>query len=141
MKVMITFLRKHLAAWKLRKEKGRLYTPLHERRQEKRRYPLFYVPVYERLSQTLLGHVYDITQQGCMLLSSGKMKKGRAYDVSMMLPKNLGVREGLSVAARCMWTKKDGNPEFYVSGFHFETIDDLAQNSIQLMTQEYCFQD
>jgi hypothetical protein len=79
--------------------------------------------VAERNTDRLVGRLVDVTTEGMMLISSEPIEMNRVFQLTLDLPEEMdgGPRE-VGLEARSLWTKKDANPDFLLSGFEFVTV-------------------
>jgi len=90
---------------------------MHEKRILHRNNLFYYLKVFEMNTNTLLGHLVDITSEGMMLISEQPIPTGVVYDLRLEFPKNIFGVEILDFSAHSLWTKPDTNPELHDTGF------------------------
>lgn len=88
-----------------------------EQRREARTHLLYYLRVFDRESDTLFGHVVDLSRNGMLITSHLPVEDKRTYrlaveDVSIM--DHLGT---INVDAECRWSKADKDVELVDAGF------------------------
>lgn len=88
-----------------------------EQRREARTHLLYYLRVFDRDTDTLLGHVVDVSRNGMLITSHLPLEDKRTYrlaveDVSIM--DHLGT---VNVDAECRWCKTDEEVELMDAGF------------------------
>mgnify|MGYP001259333063 CR=1 FL=1 len=111
-----------------------------EKRKYKRRHLIYYLRVFEQESGNLLGHLVDITPEGAMIMSEKRLERGAIYNIKMDLPDEIDEIEHIEFEAKCRWSKKDVNPEFYVSGLEMENIPASKKIVIQKLIIQFGFQ-
>lgn len=93
------------------------------KRAQKRVHLIYYLLVFEKDSEKLLGHIVDITTSGFQLLSRVAISADTAYRLKMVLP--AGIQETsreIFFEATCIWSKKNIYSDFYGSGFNYKDI-------------------
>lgn len=86
-------------------------------RVQKRSHLLYYLRVYDREDNRLLGHLVDITTEGLMLLSEAPLETGRSYSLRMEWPMESGEKGEILLEAESLWSRNDVNNDFYDTGF------------------------
>ena len=86
-----------------------------------------------------MGHLVDITTEGIMMISEEQITKGKDFSFRMQLPATISGREEIQFSARCLWCKKDFNPDFYVSGYQIDKIPPEEVKTITALINSYGF--
>ena len=90
-----------------------------ERRELKRRHLIYYLRVFDRNTDKIIGHLVDITTEGLMLISEGPLETDAIFELRMDLPSEIeGVRK-MDCLAHSRWCRKDDNPDFFNTGFSY----------------------
>ena len=94
-----------------------------DKRRLRRRQLIYYLKVAERNTDRLVGRLVDVTTEGMMLISSEPVEMNRVFQLTLDLPEEMagGPRE-IGLEARSLWSKKDVNPDFLLSGFEFVSV-------------------
>lgn len=108
-----------------------------ERRGNKRRHLIYYLPVFDYKTNKVMGHLVDITVKGLMLMSERPLKTDTIFHLKMFLP---GKNE-LSFKAKSVWAKKDINPDFYDTGFELQDISPDTVKVIERLIAKLGFND
>lgn len=95
---------------------------MDEQRKLKRRQLVYYLKVNDRLSRELVGRLVDITTEGMMLINSDPIETNRVYQLVLDLPSEMNESRPVNIDAKSLWSRKDVNPDFYVTGFRFLTV-------------------
>ena len=111
----------------------------HEKRVLKRVHLIYYLRIFDLDSGINIGHLVDITTQGIMMISEEKIPTDKAYSFSMKLPEIITGRAEINFRANCLWSKKDFNPDFYVSGFKIKEISPEEIKIITALINSYGF--
>ena len=95
---------------------------MENQRKLKRRHLIYYLRVFTKKGNKLLGHLVDLTTEGMMLIGEKPVKAGAKLDLKMHLPREIEGKRQISFSAECVWCRKDVNPDFYDSGFKLVKI-------------------
>jgi len=107
-----------------------------ERRAYERYSVEFYLCVYNRDTDALLGHVVDISLGGMQLLSETPIAGGELFRFRMDVSLESGRKEVVEFEARSIWQAEDLNPGFYNAGFQFQALSPAAMQNIQEIVEE-----
>ena len=99
-------------------------------RKHKRAHLIEYLEILDHNSGLHIGHLADIAPQGIMVVSQESIPPGRDFSFQLLLPETHTDRKGIVFTARCLWCKKDVNPDFYVSGFQ---INEITAHEIKII--------
>lgn len=110
---------------------------MKEKRNLKRRHLIYYLEVFDRESNQLIGNLIDITPNGIKLITESPLETGQLYRLKMILPKTIQEKTELVFDAQSIRCDKDINPNFYITGFkltnvskdHHSIVDQLIDNS------------
>jgi hypothetical protein len=94
------------------------------KRTVKRIHLVYYLLVFDRKTDHLVGHVVDITTEGMKLMSKEPVKPDTVYHFRMALPDEIGSSKEISFDAKSVWSKDNLFSDFYGTGFTFVKIDD-----------------
>ncbi|EIJ43619.1 PilZ domain-containing protein [Beggiatoa alba B18LD] len=84
---------------------------------------LFYLDVYEKDSEELLGHLGDISDTGIMLITSYTMPLGETREIIIKLPEDEEFSDRtIEADVEIRWSRPDVNPEFNCVGCLFTHI-------------------
>ncbi len=110
-----------------------------EKRQEERKYLVFYPRVFNNETYQVFGHVVNLSSRGFMLLSHNKVQVHEKYRLRIRLPNELCDHGELFLNATSRWCERDANPDFYLSGFQLHRLSSTAKNDIAELLQEFSF--
>ena len=111
-----------------------------EKRQRRRWELVFYLRIFDDRSNTLLGHVIDIHEDGLMLLSEKPIELNKDYDLSLEMPLSGDTdREKISFRAHSIWQSSDANPELVDTGFQLIDPDKVSVETIKKLIEELQF--
>jgi len=111
----------------------------HDNRQLKRVHLIYYLRIFDNNTGSNIGHLVDITTQGIMMISEEPVPIGKDFSFRMQLPATITGREEIQFSARCLWCKKDFNPDFYVSGYQIQEITPQKVKTITALINSYGF--
>jgi hypothetical protein len=113
-----------------------------EKRDGARRHLVFYLRIFDGLSSRVLGHLMDISPSGLMLLSDEPIAVNEEYRMRMRLPEEISENNNeILFKAVSRWCKKDDNPDFYVTGFQVQEMDNKTKELITHLIDEFGFVD
>jgi hypothetical protein len=102
---------------------------------------IYYLRVFDRNTDQLLGHLVNITPQGIMLISEEPLAVDVVFQLRMKLPAAMVEYEHLDFEAKSIWNGLDSNPKFYDTGLQ---LIDVAQDKIAIiedLIERFGFQD
>ncbi len=112
-----------------------------EERTLKRRHLIYYLEVFNDESDEILGHVVDITTKGIKLVSKKHIETKKNYTLRMVLPEEHFKGSSITFDAISMWSDRDVNPDFFVTGFQTSELDKKATNTIKKLVVLLGFND
>ena len=108
-----------------------------EQRRLSRHHLIYYLRVFDGISNRVVGHIVDISPKGIMLITDEPIAVNEEFRLRMRFPGAGTEQEELIFAAACRWCREDENPEFYIAGFQIEDLPDSAANFIQGLIAEF----
>jgi len=114
---------------------------MQEKRKLKRRHLMYYLRVFEKNTDTLLGYLVDITPEGIMIMSESPVEKGMVFHLRMQLDTELTDKKYLDFDARSLWCRNDLNPDFYDAGFELVNVSYKDFRSIEEIIEKLGFRD
>jgi hypothetical protein len=114
---------------------------MSDRRTLHRRHLIYYLKVFDKTTDELLGHLVDITEEGLMIVSENCVDPGKVIKLKMSLPREIEDKEEIEFKAQSMWCRKDVNPSLFGVGFKFEYVDVLSRQIIFELIHEFGFSD
>ncbi len=112
-----------------------------EQRQATRRHLVFYLRIFDGMSSRVMGHLMDISPKGLMLLSDEPVPVNEEYRLRMRLPTEVVDRDEIIFGAVSRWCRQDDNPDFYVTGFQIQDMDDDTEKAVGQLIEEFGFLD
>jgi hypothetical protein len=114
---------------------------MEEKRKIKRHHLIYYLRVFNRNTDKLLGHLVNITPQGIMLVSEEPIAVDTAFQLRMKLPGALQEFEYLDFNARSVWNGQDSDTNFYDTGLLLLDIPPEKITIIEELIDRFGFQD
>ncbi len=102
-----------------------------EQRRLKRQLLRYYLWVFNKKDNSLIGHVGDITTEGVMLVSKKLIEVGKIIQFRMESSR-FEMKESREVecTGTCVWSKGDVNPDFYIAGFKLDKLKEKEKELI-----------
>jgi hypothetical protein len=110
-------------------------------RKVERRHLVFYLRVFDGMSNRVLGHVVDISTKGVMLISDQPITVNEHHLLRMRLPSSIANKDELLFNASSKWCKQDINPDFYVTGFEIQEVSEEIARYILCLVDDFGFRD
>lgn len=111
-----------------------------ELRKHDRKYLIYYLRVFDRNTEELLGNLVDITTEGLMLISENPIELAKTFELKMDLPEEIRGSRQIFFNAQSKWCKNDVNPDFYDTGFQLSNISTNDIGIIESLIQDFYFQ-
>ncbi len=110
-------------------------------RKEARKRLIYYLRVFDRKDESLVGHLVDITPEGFMIITDQPVKVRKPYSLQIDLPKEtMGACEiGLEAISR--WRRKDTDPAYFRVGFRITEIAPKEAQLVKWLIERYPFED
>lgn len=110
-----------------------------EKRRTKRWQLFEYLRVFDSRSGEQIGHVFDITTEGMMLISQTAIPKGVVFDFRMELRNTEGVPSEITFRAQSRWRTCDVDKSFFDTGFILVKPSPEVVEGIKQVINELCF--
>ena len=110
-----------------------------DRRKLARRHLIYYLRVFDRDINQLIGHVVDISTDGLKLISEAPIKTQETFRCEMSLPQEIQGQKKVIFDATSVWNKKDINPDFFATGFAISNIELETVMLIKRLIDEFGF--
>lgn len=108
-----------------------------EKRSVSRKYLVFYLRVFDGMSNKILGHLVDISDRGMMLVCDAPVQVNEDYRLRMRLPTALKDRQEVLFSATSRWCKLDANPDFHLVGFQMHDLELHTRQLIATLIREF----
>ena len=83
----------------------------------------------------------DISKRGLKIISEEVCEPKCNMELKMNLPDDTGQRKAIQFKAKCVWSGKDVNSEFYANGFEITKLDDDTLGTLKHIINEFGFED
>ena len=93
------------------------------RRKYKRTDLIYYLTVFDRNTDSLIGYLGDISSGGTMVLSEKPLEKNTTYQLRIEIYSVLFNSEQIELDAKCVRIVHDSNLDFYNCGLEFLKIE------------------
>lgn len=113
----------------------------NDKRNLKRRHLIYYLSVYDRMNNRLLGYIVDLSSEGFKLMSDAAIETNTVFKLKMMLAEKVKGFDHINFKAKSIWSRKDAHSEFYDTGFKLLDTSKNELESIQNLIQELGFKD
>lgn len=110
------------------------------RRMLKRRTLIYYLKVFDRKAEKLLGVIGDINADGLMVICDEPIERGQDFELELVLPKTLEDDILVFDASSC-WCGMDEDQIHYAIGFQYRNLPDDALGKIGHIISRYGFKD
>lgn len=114
---------------------------MSNQRKFNRRHSIYYLRIYDRDTNELVGHMVDISEAGMMLVCENAIKPGTKYKLSMQLPDTINNSSQVEFDAKCRWCRNDTNPDFYDVGFEVLNPSMAFLDTLKHLIEAYMFRD
>jgi len=112
-----------------------------ENRKMKRWHLIYYLRIFDQDTDSLLGHLVDITTEGIKMVSEKPTPLHKDFHLKMEVPLKGRSAEEVVMNAHSLWSKKDANPDFYATGFRLVSPDRNLIRIIRALIDELRFDD
>lgn len=114
---------------------------MSENRKDCRKKSTFYLKVYDRKEEQMVGNLRDISVSGIKLNSAIPLKTGKIYSFGLSLPDALTGVIPISITAKSIWCRKNEATKLYDTGFRFIDLPNEYHDAIINSTDSYLFRD
>lgn len=114
---------------------------MNERRKIERKYLIYYLRVFDRNSNKLMGNLVDITTKGLMMMSETPIETDAVFNMAMDLPEPIHGSKKITFDAKSIRCVQDSNPAFYNTGFEFVSINDEDVETIKALMEEFAIRE
>ena len=115
-----------------------------DKRTLKRKHLVYYLKVYDRKTNKLIGHLVDVTTEGIMLIGKDKIDKNTLFQMRLDLNENKKNTDKNEIwfDAESVWSSKDVNLSgFYDTGFRLINVPKEDQQKMEQWFQNSWFRD
>ena len=116
---------------------------MSEKRDRKRKRPIYYLKLINKDTQDLAGGIIDISPRGIKLSGTESYQLDSLTQFSLALPDAIEGEREVTFKARNIWSKRDTRGDFYdyyTSGFRLENVNDDDISTIEGSLKSYLFE-
>jgi hypothetical protein len=113
---------------------------MQEQRHSKRWHLIYYLAVFDRSSDDLLGYISDITTEGALIASESQIPLESMFSMKIELPSTIKKQKDIEFDARCVRSFHDSDSNLYNSGFQFITISSTDIARIEELISKFGFE-
>jgi hypothetical protein len=110
---------------------------IRKKRKYERKHLTYYLKVYDRKTNQLVGRLCDITPDGIMLISEDPIGTNVTLDLRIELPHKVSGKKHLDIQAKSLWVKKDVVPDYFDTGFMLTEASQQHQKFIEKIIKEF----
>lgn len=92
-------------------------------RQADRMFLVFYLRVFDDLSNNILGHLIDVSERGVLLMTEDPMDLNEDHRLRIRLPALVRDRHDVVLRVTSRWCRKESAPDHYLTGFQIYDVD------------------
>ncbi|MBI5354502.1 MAG: PilZ domain-containing protein [Chloroflexi bacterium] len=109
-------------------------------RMEKRRKVMTFTPVYNGLTNSLLGYLGDLTLKGALLVSENPIEVEQTLSLAIEFRKTSeNPASRMVISARVAWCKLEDHRTYYNTGLEFLSLTDEEIKMIGAIMDKYQF--
>lgn len=101
----------------------------------------YYLQVFDRTDNRLLGYLADVTPAGLMLQSREPIAEGEAFDLRLELNAELDGKKSIDLKGRSIWTRKEKTSIFFHNGFELIDVDEEQRKLIESLMENFKLSD
>jgi hypothetical protein len=114
---------------------------MRDKREFQRIHLIYYLLVFNRDTDQLVGHVVDIGVNGIKLMTKEPVKEGIIFRFRMLLPSQMEDKSReICFNAKCVWSKEKLYSDFYGSGYQFQDISTEDIDILKDLIEQFGYQ-
>ena len=108
-------------------------------RRLERKALIYHIPVANRETGEIVGHLGNVTSEGMMLICQKALEPKGALPLplEMSVPAGLNENKRIAFDARVVWCRPDVHPGLHCAGFHIERISETDQALIEATMRNF----
>ena len=110
---------------------------MKEKRKLPRRHLAYYLMVFDREADELMGYLVDISGDGIMVITQESVDPNTVFHLRMIFPAKIGGRRHLDFDAKSLWCRDDVKAGYYHSGLEFLDVSQEDRDTIELLIDEF----
>ncbi len=112
---------------------------MEPKRRLERRVTDAFLPVSDRNTGKLLGHLVDLTVEGLKLRGNYPIEVDSIFQLRLDLPADMTRSDKIIIDVKCVWSKKSENGEAYFSGFMMHFVSEIDLEKIKNIVESPLF--
>jgi hypothetical protein len=112
-----------------------------DKRELKRRHPVYYLQVIDLESGENLGYLIDINAKGIMLAGKSSLPTGKIYKIAIQLPEENDGEKAIFLTVSSIWNEFDPLLEKTRTGFKIEECNAKELEKIDWLIENFGFKD
>ena len=101
----------------------------------------YYLQVFDRAGDRLLGYLADVTPGGLMLQSREPIPEGQDFDLRLELNAEIEGAKSIDLKGRSIWTRKEKTSIFFHNGFELVEVDAGQRQLIETLMENFKLSD
>ncbi|MFT5697285.1 MAG: hypothetical protein ACI8ZB_000133 [Desulforhopalus sp.] len=110
-------------------------------READRQYLVFYLRVFDGLSNKILGHLVDISEKGVQLMTDEPVELNENHRLRIRLPAFIRDRHEVVLKGTSRWCRKESEPDHYLTGFQISDVDASTKGVVRQLIKEFGFKE
>lgn len=120
---------------------GEVVMGIGEGRREQRKQLYYYIDILDAVKKESVGRVVDITTGGLKVITDIKKDMGLVEDLIIRVSEIYDETQDIDVKAKTVWSSKDINVDYFVTGYEFTKISPSSQKRIRNLINRCSFVD
>ena len=112
-----------------------------DQRQVDRKSLVFYLRVFDGLSNKILGHLIDISEKGVLLRTDEPVQPNENHRLRIRLPAVIRERHEVVLNGTSRWCKQYLGQDHYLAGFQVYDIDAPTKKVVQKLIIDLGYQE
>jgi c-di-GMP-binding flagellar brake protein YcgR len=114
---------------------------MSDHRKEERENLKAFTPVFRLNPRSVLGYIEDLTLHGAMVMGEKSVEVDKHMTLSIEFPGSLPELDtpNIVLPARVAWCRKEGNTNYFMTGFEFVDLSPENERIIEALLRRYKF--
>ncbi|BHH81815.1 PilZ domain-containing protein [Desulforhopalus sp. 52FAK] len=112
-----------------------------DQRQIDRKSLVFYLRVFDGLSNKILGHLIDISEKGVLLRTDEPVQPNENHRLRIRLPAVIRERHEVVLNGTSRWCRQDVVQGHYLAGFQVYDVDASTKRVVQKLIVDLGYQE
>jgi hypothetical protein len=108
-----------------------------DKRALERKQLVYYLKVFDRRRDEVLGKLKDVTPEGIMLTSEFPIEVNVRYQLRMVLPPEFSEKQFLVFDAKSLWCRQNDYHDIYDTGFILIDVSPADKSLIAKLIREF----